>query len=718
MRRNVRRRSICSADPRGAEHTKTMSPGLPNPPHTPSGGASVPPLSPAARRAAARRENGSRRRAVGPSARWAPSPSISWREALIAFAAGVLLAVITSWPLVLHLPSRIEPDLGDPVRTAWEVAWVGHAMLHNPLHLFDSNAFYPHPLSLAFSDSLLGYGPAAFFGSGTVAALVRYNLLFLWAWSFCFLGAFLLARELGLRRIAAAAAGLAFAYAPYRVTEAGHLHVISSGGLPMVLFLLLRGYRRDSRPLVIVGWLLAAWQVSLGFTLGLQLAYMLAVLALIVLFCWWRGRLDPGPAWHRGQGEPPLPSGRPVAGESPQAAPQAGSPAEPSRGAGGRARGPLIPRHLLGVTLAGMVVLLAVTVYQARPYLQVAEKYPTAKRTIKEVEVYSAGPAAWLAASSENRVWGGITSGMRAKVNSKNESVFFPGGVILLLALIGLIAPGRGRRIRSSEAAASGDGGGAPGEPRGPPLTLRLRLSLALAILVVSILALGLGLGGSGYPYRLLFDYAPGWNGVRVPGRIFTLATIFYALLAAAGVEVLLRWAGHWGRRHTVGGASLLLGAVLLIAIVGEGAGHMNDPVVPQPAAAEIGLPGPVMDLPTDGALDRMWQYFSTDGFYKIPLGESTFDITALDDLRGGMYGFPDRASVEKLRYYGIKTVVLHTVPPPGLPGEVGYVFAEPPDPAAAAEKPIAGLGVTRRRVGSLVIYTIGPGPSALHGTD
>ena len=128
------------------------------------------------------------------------------------------------------MPSRISPDLGDPVRTAWQIAWVGHAMLHDPLHIFDSNAFYPHPLSLAFSDSLLGYGPAAFFGSGTVAALVRYNLLFLWAWSFCFVGAYLLARELGLGRLGGAAAGVAFAYAPYRVTEAGHLHVISSGG--------------------------------------------------------------------------------------------------------------------------------------------------------------------------------------------------------------------------------------------------------------------------------------------------------------------------------------------------------------------------------------------------------------------------------------------------------------------------------------------------------
>src|SRR5262245_11973355 len=110
--------------------------------------------------------------------RWAPSPELTRAELLGALLAGVALAVVVTWPLVLHMGSRISPDLGDPVRTAWQVAWVGHAMLHSPLHLFDSNAFYPHPLSLAFSDSLLGYGPAGFFGSGTVAALVRYTLLF------------------------------------------------------------------------------------------------------------------------------------------------------------------------------------------------------------------------------------------------------------------------------------------------------------------------------------------------------------------------------------------------------------------------------------------------------------------------------------------------------------------------------------------------------------
>jgi hypothetical protein len=228
---------------------------------------------------------------TAPSARresWKPSPQIGRSELLWVILGGVALAVLTTWPLVLHLSTRISPDLGDPVRTSWQIAWVGHAMLHDPLHLFDSNAFYPHPLSLAFSDSLLGYGPAAFFGSGTVAALVRYNLIFLFIWSLCFVGGYLLARELGLRKLAAAAAGAAFAYAPYRVTEAGHFQVISSGGIALALFLLLRGYRRRSRGLLIAGWLVAAWQISLGFTLGLQFAYLLALLTILAAFYWWR----------------------------------------------------------------------------------------------------------------------------------------------------------------------------------------------------------------------------------------------------------------------------------------------------------------------------------------------------------------------------------------------------------------------------------------------
>jgi hypothetical protein len=616
----------------------------------------------------------------------------------LAILFGVALAVLTSWPLALHMSSRIAPDLGDPVRTAWQIAWVGHAMLHHPLSLFDANAFYPHPLSLAFSDSLLGYGPTAFLGSGTVAALVRYNLLFLWAWSLCFVGAWLLARELGLGRLGAAAAGIAFAYAPYRVAEAGHLHVISSGGIPLALFLLLRGYRRRARGLVLAGWLVSAWQVSLGFTLGMQYCYLLAVLAALVAWRWWR------------RGSP---------------FPRAGSAAAAGTAS---ARAQTAPaRGLVVVTCVGVAALALVAGYQARPYLRVASDYPTARRSVAIVKRYSSGPAALLSASTENRVWGAITAPLRRHVGSKNEDVLFPGLTILVLVIFGLGFPPapRGSRDRPRDPPAT------PALPA-PPYSRRLRLGLLAGAAVCAILALGMGLTRAGYPYRLLYDYAPGWDGVRVPGRIFMLATLALALLAGAGAQRLVEWVRAWDQRRSGRGVATagsiaarrrrgllpaLVGGALLVCLLGEGAGRLGHPVVPQPARAEIGLPGPLLDLPTDEASDRVWQYFSTDGFPRIANGTSTFEIPAQDDLRGGMQGFPDRASVEKLRWYGIRTVVLH-LHTPALPALPTWERSDPSDPAAAAAKPVAGLGVTRRRVGDVVIYAIGPGPKALHASD
>ncbi|HEV2998384.1 MAG TPA: hypothetical protein VGX16_04710, partial [Solirubrobacteraceae bacterium] len=510
------------------------------------------------------------------------------------------------------------------------------------------------------------------------------------AWALCFVGAHLLARELGLGRIGASAAGVAFAYAPYRITEAGHLHVISSGGIPLALFLLLRGYRRwgntgqsgadtgestasgqagarsgSSTRLLVAGWLVVAWQISLGFTLGLQFAYLLAILTLIWAVHWWR-------------------AGRPA-----------------------------LPPKLVAITCAGIALVGIVTIYEARPYLKISHDYPTARRPLMEVKRYSAGPEALLAASSENRVWGDATAPLRADLSSQNESVLFPGLTILLLAGLGLAGAGRagGAVGTRDDRAGAGLGLGATPFPWG------LRIGLALCAVTCAVLALGFGLTGAGYPYRLLYDHAPGWNGVRVPGRVFTLATLSLALLAGAGAQRLVGVARARGGRVSPlwrDGLPALVGLVLLAGLLGEGAGRMAHPVVPRPAPAEIGLPAPILDLPTDSASDRVWQFFSTEGFPKIANGTSTFDIPAQDDLRGGMSGFPDRASVEKLRWYGIRTVVLH-LRLPKLPGLHGFGVAEPPDPEAAAVKPVTGLGITRRRVGEVVIYEIGPGPKALH---
>ena len=173
-----------------------------------------------------------------------PGPSV--REVLALAAGAIVLSVVMNWPLVLHLGDAVPKDLGDPLPQAWQVAWDGHALLHQPLHFFQANQFWPFHDTLAFSDALIGYAPAGLIGSGPHAAIVRYDLLFLFAYALAFAGAYLLARELGLGPAAALVAGAAFAFAPFRLEQDGHMQVISSGGIPLALALGVRGFRCHS----------------------------------------------------------------------------------------------------------------------------------------------------------------------------------------------------------------------------------------------------------------------------------------------------------------------------------------------------------------------------------------------------------------------------------------------------------------------------------------
>jgi hypothetical protein len=322
-------------------------------------------------------------------------------------AAGVLLAVIAHWPLALHLDRDIvDVEFGDPFLQAWQVAWGGFGLLHQPLSYFDANAFWPLDNSLAFSDALIGYAPMGLIGSGARAALIRYNLLFLFAYTLSFTGAALLARELGARGAAAAVAGAAFAYAPWRIAQNTHLHVISSGGIPLSLFLLLRGYRKNKPLSVAAGWAVAGWQLSLGFTLGLQLAYLLAALAALFILAWLRG-------------------GRPT-----------------------------FDRRLLLVTVAGIIGFMGWAAIQAGPYLEVVGEHPEARRTEEEVTFFSPPPDGLLAAPEENSVWGEATASIRDRLPWPTEQALFPGVFILGLAVVGLTSSTYARWTRGGLAAA------------------------------------------------------------------------------------------------------------------------------------------------------------------------------------------------------------------------------------------------------------------------
>src|SRR5439155_17226713 len=57
-----------------------------------------------------------------------PAGRLSWRVLLIAFAGYSVLALLMTWPLVLHLTSALPSDAGDPLLSATILWWNAHVL--------------------------------------------------------------------------------------------------------------------------------------------------------------------------------------------------------------------------------------------------------------------------------------------------------------------------------------------------------------------------------------------------------------------------------------------------------------------------------------------------------------------------------------------------------------------------------------------------------------
>jgi hypothetical protein len=323
--------------------------------------------------------------------------------------------------------------------------------------------------------------------------------------------------------------------------------------------------------------MVALWQISLGWNLGLPFAYLLAVLALGTSLWWWRRPHD-----------------------------------RPSR-------------RVLGATLAGGLVAAAGALLLALPYLDVVRHHPEARRTPDVLFFFSPTPRALVAAPRQDLVWGDVTSA--ARVEPVDEKSLFPGATVLALGAVGL---GWGRYPR------------------------RLRVGLGAGVVALAVLSLGFGFHGGQATYRLLYDHAPGWQGLRTPGRIATFTSLALALLAAAGADRVATAARRLGMRGAIA-AGCALSALVLIEGYGT-IGSIKPP--PRPRSLATAKP-PVLVMPADDDLTNAEaMYWSIGRFDPVANGWSGFHPHTYVDLVARLQHFPDRDSIRALRAYGVRTVV------------------------------------------------------------
>ncbi|MFJ8581498.1 hypothetical protein [Micromonospora sp. NPDC093277] len=560
-------------------------------------------------------------------------------EWTLATVASLVLAVLMTWPTLRYPRYTLPQDYWDPSLQSWQMAWSGHILRTNPGQLWHSNTFFPEPWSFAFSDTLLGYAPAGLLGSGPQDAVLRYNIMFVLAHALATLGAYALARQLGAGRIGSAVAGVSYTYAPWLLAQAGHLHIISNGGIPLALAMLARGHgwslRYGYRPgrrhagWAFAGWLVAAWQLSLGFGIGLPFAYLLAGVVLVSAVIWFARR------WVV----------RPV-----------------KRPFGGRL---FLADVLGGVVFAAVGALLAV------PYFKVAELHPNAERTIDDIRFYSPPVLGFFTAPAESRIWGALHEGARDVLPWHPEMTLLPGFALYALAAGGLFFS---------------------------VWRVRHRIFLLAGVLATVALAMGTRLLDGRFTYVPLFDYLPGFSGLRTPGRLMLWTTLLLGLLAAGAVTAFCArvrelaaqripsWPGPWLRLATL---------LPLLLVVVEGLNATPHPVVPQQPPVMRTIDGPMLVLPSSQALDEPVMLWSTSRFQDMVNGGSGFTPTSQARVRDASVRFPDPFSVDYLRQLGVKTVVVVTGRLNGTPWE------------GILDRPVDGLGVTREEVDGAVVYRL-----------
>ena len=185
-----------------------------------------------------------------------------WRS-VVAAVLFVVLSIAFTWPLAPNL-SRAVADPGDPLINIWILDWDWWATLHQPLALFHANAFHPAPYTLAYSENLYGLAvllfPLRALGVGPVAA---YNVAMLAGFAFCGFAAYLLGLRLTGSWAAGMAAGVFYAFVPFRFVHLSHVQHVWGGWLPLLLVALLAYH---DRPTWKRAWLLAAVFVMNGLT--------------------------------------------------------------------------------------------------------------------------------------------------------------------------------------------------------------------------------------------------------------------------------------------------------------------------------------------------------------------------------------------------------------------------------------------------------------------
>ena len=570
-----------------------------------------------------------------------PTPGLARRACrellLMAFCAA--LSVAYTWPLARSLDVAVS-DPGDPLLNTWILDWSMHALVRDPLHLFDAPMFAGARYSLAFSEHLVGIALLVLpFKLAGATPLEAYNIAMLIGFALNAYGATVLARTVGASLPASIVAAISFGFCQFFFDHLSHLQIVSSGWLPLVLAALIRLLRAPSRGSAVV---FAAAFVMNGLTNVYWMLFAGFASVATVAFAAWIE-----PECRRLRVLAPVAGGFALAAAilTPFLVPYAivsreygmtrtwGEVQASSahlidyfranrlnmiRGQGGMA---YIPERQLATGFLPLALAAAALFLMPRrsaPAMGVNHR-PVSRRLLKTLDVSAVvlGILGYFGATSAEGVKIEVGDTTFVPLQSGATPLFLMLIVILWrwsLALPQVFGSASGRRLRELIR-----------ESRFWP-------NPWLGILWIVIGVTG-SLGAHAFVHGFLFYNVHPFRATRVTARWAVIVYVGLVVLSALGAELLLR-------RQRRARRALLAAAFALVAVA-DTASHLSwyhmppDPVPVYEWLRQEGVAGPIFELPMEGD-GAPYTYLLGLAEHKVPLinGTSGFSPPSDDALR------------------------------------------------------------------------------------
>jgi len=558
--------------------------------------------------------------------------SLRYRALVPAFF--LIATLVMTYPLALRLGTGVR-DMGDGLLTPWIMSWNVREMTRLDIaHYFDANIFFPNRRTLAYSEHLFTQSLASLpIRAFTSNPLLAHNIMLLLAYLTSALGMYALARHLTKSRFAGVVAGLVFAFSPFMFSHFVHIQIITAGGIPLAF--LFRYFETGRTREAVYFALVSSFQALANSYYALYLGLFGGLFILVMAVA--RKRIFDPKFWRD--------------------------------------------------MLAAAAVILFLAGPFAYQYVRVGKDMGFSRHVGTPASLTS-----YLAASSTNRVYGGLTERFQ-----KPEQDLFPGALAFILAVAGFVS-----------LVSRGGWGRSPGSEASPRAEASPGRLVAAAYGVITLLAFLFTFGPNG-PYLLLFKYLPGFNGLRVPARFHIFVMFGISVLAAFGARELIGKLRGKGRFLVVG----LLPVLILVEYAafpvpleefppgGKApevyrwlAAQKNDGAV-----LEVPLPPPHFFI---GLVECPRVFHSTSHWHNLVNGYSGFFPPLYEELQRRWRESPVAQNVREARELGVRYLVIHE----------GELLSES---RALLASELAALAPTVReaaRLGDDVVYELSPAPA------